>query len=134
MPSALEIAIGALRAIGEETTEYCKPHSEPPRSAGEVVQVVGAMADHELNSIYLAMRSESGGVSVPWEIIKAMANLDIVDCHDPGHIVCDGCGGSTPMIWRDGERQNEKELKDLFHSKNCPRQFALTIIKFAPGS
>lgn len=136
MPSALEIAIGALRAIDKETTEYCKPHSEPPRSAGEVVQVVGAMADHELNNIYWAMRCETGGVPVPWEIIKAMAMLDIVDNHDdngPGDITCEGCGGTARMIWRSGEREHEKELKHLMHSANCPRQFALGIVKFAPG-
>ncbi len=130
MQTALEIAIDALQAIFEEMKAHFAGTSH--RSPGELLQVVAAIAEHELESTTFAMKD---GPHVPWEVIKAMTQLDIEDHHDdngPGRIVCAGCGCEAPMIWKNGERQDEKELKHLVHTNACPRQFAFMLIKFAP--
>lgn len=70
---------------------------------------------------------------VPLEVLRSMAEIDIVEDTIIYQVVCPACDATTPMLWKAGYRKSDEERLNLKHSKDCPREFARKFLAAGPS-
>ena len=70
---------------------------------------------------------------VPLEVLRSMAEIDIIEDVLTDQRVCMACGAAAPIIWEAGKIKPDEELLNLKHSKDCPREFARKLLEAGPS-